>query len=112
MSTQQPYDHDRQRPLTPQPDPAPRPGENPEVANVSGYRKLDDDELQLVNALKADGALLQARIDAVASLIKSRTEKYGTPDSEHHRALALGKTNIQQGYMWLIRAVAAPQGLV
>lgn len=89
-----------------------RPGENPMAGSVSGYRKLDDGELAMVNELKADGELIAARIRQVEALIASRTEQYGTPDAEHYRALALGKTNIQQGYMWLIRAVAAPNGLV
>ena len=34
-----------------------REGENPMAGKVSGYRQLDDNELELVNALKAQGAL-------------------------------------------------------
>lgn len=89
-----------------------RPGENPEVQNVSGYRKLDDNELHLINKIKAHGPVLEQLLADVEELIKQRTATYGTPDAEHYRNLALGKTNIQQGYMWLIRAVAAPNGLV
>src|SRR5699024_3882639 len=33
-----------------------RPGENPEVGRVSGYHKLSDEELALVNDIKAAGA--------------------------------------------------------
>lgn len=89
-----------------------RPGENPEVGNISGYRKLDDNELHLINKIKAHGPVLEQLLTDVEELIKQRTATYGTPDAEHYRGLALGKTNIQQGYMWLIRAVAAPNGLV
>lgn len=89
-----------------------RPGENPEVNNVSGYRKLDDAELALVNKIKAEGPKLEALLLEVNELIAARTMQYGTPDGEHYRNAALGKTNLQQGYMWLIRAVAAPNGLV
>ena len=89
-----------------------REGENPMAGNVSGYRKLTDAELNLVNRLKARGQDLADDLELVGAMIASRTEEYGTPDAEHYRALALGKTNIQQGYMWLIRAVAAPAGLV
>ena len=89
-----------------------RPGENPEVNNISGYRELDDAELHLINKIKAHGPVLEDLLKDVEALIKQRTEQYGTPDAEHHRSLALGKTNIQQGYMWLIRAVSAPNGLV
>jgi hypothetical protein len=89
-----------------------RPGENPMVEKVSGYRKLDAGELALVNELKADGEVIAEKLARIELLIKRRTEEYGTADAEHYRALALGKTNLQQGYMWLIRAVAAPNGLV
>ena len=89
-----------------------RQGENPMAGKVSGYRQLDDNELELVNALKAQGQVVQDLLDNIELLIKARTEKYGAPDGEHYRAMALGKTNIQQGYMWLIRAVAAPNGLI
>ena len=89
-----------------------REGENPMAGKVSGYRQLDDNELELVNALKAQGQVVQDLLDSIELLIEARTEKYGSPDSEHYRALAMGKTNIQQGYMWLIRAVAAPNGLI
>ena len=89
-----------------------REGENPMAGNVSGYRKLTDAELNLVNRLKARGQDLADDLALVEQLIASRAAECGTPDAEHYRALALGKTNIQQGYMWLIRAVAAPEGLV
>lgn len=88
-----------------------RPGENPEVENVSGYRKLDDNELHLINKIKAHGPVLEQLLADVEELVNMR------PPGEFHRnadlrCLHLGKTNIQQGYMWLIRAVAAPNGLV
>lgn len=89
-----------------------REGANPMQPVVSGYRKLNDAELELVNRLKAEGPKLEELFKDVAELIRSRTVAYGTPDAERYRNLALGKTNIQQGFMWLIRAVAAPNGLI
>lgn len=89
-----------------------RAGENPEVENVSGYRKLSDAELHLINKIKAHGPVLEDLLADINDLIGKRSEEHGTPDAEHRRNLALGKTNLQQGYMWLIRAVAAPNGLV
>lgn len=88
-----------------------RPGENPEVERVSGYRKLKDAELNFINALKADGARLDANFDAAKELIVGTS---ATPEqaADRMRSLALAKTNIQQGYMWFIRAIAAPEGLV
>ena len=75
-------------------------------------RWLVGTELNLVNRLKARGQDLADDLALVEQLIASRAAEYGTPDAEHYRALALGKTNIQLGYMRLIRAVAAPAGLV
>jgi hypothetical protein len=89
-----------------------REGENPMVEKVSGYRVLNDVELAFINKCKAQGDVLQALLEEANEIVRARTEQFATPDSEHYRAIALGKTNIQQGYMWLIRAVAAPNGLV
>jgi hypothetical protein len=86
-----------------------RDGENPMVEKVSGYRVLSDVELEVINALKSDGPRFQGILSDMEAAIKN-----GPPEmqSERLRSLALGKTNLQQAYMWLIRAVAAPQGLV
>lgn len=86
-----------------------RAGENPEVNNVSGYRKLCGAELHLVNKIKAHGPVLEQLLTDIDELVSGREDPY---HPESHRALALGKTNVQQGFMWLIRAVAAPNGLV
>lgn len=86
-----------------------RDGENPMVEKVSGYRVLNDHELKLVNLMKADNAAIASNLANIEAAIKN-----GPPEmqGERMRSLALGKTNLQQAYMWLIRAVAAPQGLV
>lgn len=91
--------------------------QHPEVkgqqyADKLGERTLNQAELALINKIKAKGADLEALLLEVNELIAARTTQYGTPDGEHYRNAALGKTNLQQGYMWLIRAVAAPNGLV
>lgn len=88
-----------------------RPGENPEVNNISGYRKLSDAELKAVNDMKADGPMIESNLNSLKDLIKetsTSTEQY----NERMRCLSLGKTKLQEAYMWLTRAVAAPQGLV
>lgn len=89
-----------------------RDGENPEVGSVTGYRKLDDAELALVNKWKALGPELQELLNETERLVVNREAAFGASASEHLRALALAKTNLQQGAMWGIRAVAAPNGLV
>ncbi len=89
-----------------------REGENPMVEKVSGYRVLSDAELAFINKCKAMGPEIQQLIDEANALVNARTKEHGTPDTEHYRAVALAKTNVQQGFMWLIRAIAAPNGLV
>ena len=88
-----------------------RPGANPEAGRVSGYRKLSDAELALVNDIKALGPEVEALLARASDLVAERTAEFGAPDGEHRRAIALARTNLQQGAMWLIRAAAAPQGL-
>lgn len=75
---------------------------------ISGYRTLSDAEVNQINALKSLGQDLGDAIDDVLALIEERTRVYGTPDGEHKRWVAVGKTHLQQGLMALARAVAAP----
>jgi hypothetical protein len=64
---------------------------------ITGYRKLSDKEIELMNAIKAKGVELG---ELVASL-----EQAEGLDS---RWIEIGKTNLQQGLMALTRAVAQP----
>lgn len=87
-----------------------REGENPMVEKVSGYRVLSDEELQLVNHLKELGPVIEPLLRRIEAVIKQGPADVDGGD--RMRSLALGKTNLQQSFMWLIRAVAAPKGLV
>lgn len=89
-----------------------REGENPEVNPISGYRVLSDEELAFINKSKAWGELMSDLLGEAKHLIERRAAEQGTPDGEHLRALALAKTNLQQGFMWLTRAVAAPTSVM
>lgn len=64
---------------------------------IKGYRDLTQEEIDLMNKGKdlaeQCGAFI-AELEAAAD-----TDK---------RAVALGKTNLQQGFMWAIRGVARP----
>jgi len=64
---------------------------------IKGYRDLNQEEIDLMNEGKAlaeqCGAFI-AKLEAMQGLDK--------------RAIALGKTNLQQGFMWTIRGVAQP----
>ena len=64
---------------------------------IKGYRDLSQAEIDMINEAKElaekCGALI-AKLEA-----DSTTDK---------RNVALGKTNLQQGFMWAIRSVAQP----
>lgn len=69
-----------------------------EKPSVIGYRKLSDAEIALMNKIKAKGA-------EIGELV---AELQGT-DELDQRAIAIGKTEVQTGLMWLVRGVAQPE---
>ena len=64
---------------------------------IIGYPDLSQEEIDAINKIKElaqqCGDLIQ-ELDGVTLIDK--------------RSLALGKTNLQQGFMWAVRAVAKP----
>jgi len=64
---------------------------------ITGYRELSDGEVALINEIKAVGA----RVGELVKDIDSRT-------SVDHRWAAIAKTQLQEGFMALTRAVAQP----
>ena len=64
---------------------------------IQGYRDLSQEEIDLMNEGKA---LAQQCGDFIAKL--------EAIESTDKRNVALGKTNLQQGFMWAIRAVEQP----
>jgi hypothetical protein len=66
---------------------------------ISGYRELNDGEIDAMNALKETAALVGRQIDAMAQL-----------PGVDMRAVAIARTELQTGFMWAIRAIAKPAG--
>ena len=66
---------------------------------ISGYRELSQEEIDLINSIKESGALTGDLVAATESL-----------DGVDHRALSIARTHLQTGFMWLVRAVAKPEG--
>ena len=64
---------------------------------ITGYRDLSQEEIDLMNEGKE---LAEKCGDFIAKL--------ETMESTDKRNVALGKTNLQQGFMWAIRGVAQP----
>jgi hypothetical protein len=64
---------------------------------ITGYRELTEAEVNLVNAIKADGDRLEYLIGTLQA----------TNDVDQ-RWVSIGRTQLQQGIMCLVRAVAQP----
>ena len=89
---------------------------------IAGYRELSQDEINLMNRIKAKGAellLLQGELTGLlANQAKQKGAAASDPDgmteftrfqaAEPLRWAHIGKTNIQTGIMALVRAVAQP----
>lgn len=65
---------------------------------IKGYRDLTQAEIDLMNKVKSKGAELGALVDELQSA-----------DGLDQRAIAIGKTELQTGVMWLVRGVAQPE---
>lgn len=81
---------------------------------ISGYRDLTQEELDLMNEAKA----LEAQCLAFANKVNDRiddqcdvsdAEYVRVHDASAHRWLAIGKTDIETGFMALVRSIAQPQ---
>lgn len=65
---------------------------------IKGYRDLSQEEIDLMNEGKA-----------LAEKCGDFINKLQAMESNDQRCVSLGKTNLQQGFMWAIRGIAQPQ---
>lgn len=92
---------------------------------ITGYRELSQEEIDLMNRIKAKGAemlVLQAELQSMLHKQKTLKELGAETDigaveferfcdAEPLRWASIGKTDIQTGIMALVRAVAQPAGV-
>lgn len=99
---------------------------------IAGYRELSQEEVDLMNRIKAKGTeLLQLHAELSGLLSQSQIDRYNAVDNalnsdqaalaqaeldrfsaaEPFRWASIGKTDIQTGIMALVRAVAQPGGV-
>ena len=64
---------------------------------VTGYSELSESELTAMNKFKA----LENEIGEFVKFVEQM-------EGVDQRCLALGRTNLQQGFMWAIRSIAKP----
>ena len=87
---------------------------------ISGYRELSQQEIDLMNRIKAKGAELLELQEELSKLIGQQAADKSMGDRDEYlrfsaaepgRWAAIGKTDIQTGVMALVRAVAQPAGV-
>ena len=64
---------------------------------IKGYRELTDNEISVINDIKE-----------LADLIGQIIEEMEKTDGIDQRWLAIGKTDLQKGFMSVIRSIAKP----
>lgn len=73
---------------------------NKQAVDIQGYRVLSDEDKARINSLKE----LERRVLEVLQDCQENVEGINP------RSMAIGKTEIQTGFMWAIRAIARPNG--
>ncbi|AXQ65822.1 MAG: hypothetical protein [Caudoviricetes sp.] len=85
---------------------------------IKGYRDLSQQEIDLMNRIKAHGEQTKAIISELfevrdaqqhAACDGTGTEVSFQQANESIRCLQLAKENLQTGQMWFVRAVALPE---
>lgn len=81
---------------------------------ITGYRELTQDEIDLMNEIKALGAQFGELVDKVNAVngALSNVDEDGhaiVKDAEAFRWSAIARTHLQEGCMALTRAVAKPK---
>lgn len=70
-----------------------------EQTKISGYRRLSEEELAFINSVKASG-------NSIGALIETMEQD---PNLDQ-RWVSIAKTDLQRGFMALIRSIAKPEG--
>lgn len=84
---------------------------------ISGYRELNQEEIDLMNEIKALGPEVEGVLLKVDAHISKLNELSKTDKSIHqrlhqstaYRFLSMAKTDMQTGLMYATRAVAQPE---
>lgn len=74
--------------------------------HIKGYRDLSAEEIQLMN----DAKVLAMKVGEFCDRLESLAPPNGQSNIEiSGRWLAIGKTDLQKGFMSVIRAIARPE---
>lgn len=78
---------------------------------ITGYRDLSQDEIDLMNEIKAKAEEVGALVHKL-DMIGAEVRKDGKPDEPFlpdYRWISIGRTHLQQGFMALVRSIAKPE---
>lgn len=77
---------------------------------LSGYRELTQQEIDLINKIKATGSVLESIVDEVHDHLNNQVGDAFDSDIvlEPFRWAEMGTQNLQTGLMFLTRSVAQP----
>jgi ferritin-like metal-binding protein YciE len=74
---------------------------------ISGYRDLSQEEIDLMNDVKAHAEETRHLISRIEQVLLTQEDNH-TNTTSPMRWLAEGRTDLQKGYMCLVRSVAQP----
>ena len=78
---------------------------------IKGYRELSAEEIELMNEAKELAERTRELVERVAKLPPTPLAEGDAPPTvttDPGRAVAIARTELQTGFMWLIRSVARP----
>lgn len=75
---------------------------------ITGYRDLSQEEIEVMNAIKAHAETTRELVERVNQFLQEQPEPEApqTVTTDSFRWVSIARTELQQGYMALIRAVA------
>lgn len=71
---------------------------------ITGYRQLSEAEVALMN----EGKALAEQVGAYIEKLRRVGVEHGVPGSLDQRWVSIGATQLQQGFMAVIRGIAQP----
>jgi hypothetical protein len=78
----------------------PATGSNPAPPQIAGYRQIDPAKVQEVNEVKFVEERLLRYIDDILAT---------QGDAYDKRAAAIARSNLEQGFSWLVRSILKPE---
>lgn len=75
---------------------------------IKGYRDLTQEEIDLMNEAKTLAEECRVLVEKIRSSIGGDVATMDDQQKEAVRWLAIGRTDLQKGFMGIIRAIAKP----